>query len=98
MFSYLLCNETTIKRVDGYNAYGEPNIIGYDTVKCKLEFKFRNITNKIGEEVVSEGQIRLQEKIGELDEVLINGVYRNFIQIQPQDDFSGKILYWIGWF
>jgi hypothetical protein len=94
----LLCNETTIKRVSGYDAYGDPIVTGYDTVSCKLEFKFRNITNKIGEEVVSEGQIRLQEKIGELDEVLINGVYRNFIQIQPQDDFSGKILYWIGWF
>ena len=51
-----------------------------------------------GVETVSSGSIRTEKPLNYEDKVEINGEYRDFIEVQPQTDFSGKTVYWIGWF
>lgn len=98
MFSALNCNITNIKRVSGFDSYGEPQVIKIEPIKCKLEKRYKKITDRNGSEVVSRGTIRTEVPLGELDMIEVNGKYVSFIDIQPQDNFAGKVVYWIGWF
>lgn len=95
MFKHLLCNDVQIQRISEYDSYGNPIIEEKLTVKGKLEFQFKKVTNKNGDEVVSSGQLRLLEQLGELDRINIQGVWREIINIIPQDDFSGKVQYYV---
>lgn len=95
MFKHLLCNDVPIQRISEYDSYGNPVIEEELTVKGKLEFQFKKVTNKNGDEVVSSGQLRLLEHLGELDRINVQGVWREIINIIPQDDFNGKIQYYV---
>lgn len=90
-------NTTTIRRAER-NSYGDIVNEELIDIKCKLEYEFNKITNNQGNEVVSAGSLRTNFELNRDDEVLVNDEYRRFIQVQPQDDFQGKIVYWIGWF
>lgn len=98
MFSHLLCNKVNIQKITGYDEYDSPIIDEIITIKGKLEFQINKVTNKNGAEVISSGQLRLKERLSELDRIEINGVWREIINIIPQDDFNGKIQYYIVYF
>lgn len=95
MFNHLLCNDVQIQKISEYDSYGKPIIEDELTVKGKLEFQFKKVTNKNGDEVVSSGQLRILEPLGELDRINVQGVWREIINIIPQDDFNGKIQYYV---
>ena len=97
MFNHLLCNTVDIQKVSGFDSYN--NAI-YDeiSVKGKLEYQIKKVTNRNGDEIVSTGQLRLKEELSELDRINIKGVWRNIINIIPQDDFSGNIQYYVVYF
>lgn len=97
MFNHLFCNNVKIQKVSDYDSYNNP-ITEEITVKGKLEYQIQKVTNINGDEVVSTGQLRLKEELNELDKILIKGVWREIINIIPQDDFSGKIQYYVIYF
>lgn len=98
MFKHLLCNKVNIQKVAGFDSYNNPDIVDTITVNGKLEYNIKKITNKNGEEVVSTGQLRLVEQLGEFDRIEVQDVWRNIINIVPQDDFSGKVHYYVVYF
>jgi len=98
MFNHLLCNNVTIQKISGYDGYNEPIVDEVIEVKGKLEYNIKKITNKNGDEVVSTGQLRLQEKLNELDRINIQGIWRDILNIIPQDDFSGVVQYYVVYF
>lgn len=98
MFKHLLCNKVNIQQVAGFDSYNNPDIVDTITVNGKLEYNIKKVTNKNGEEVVSTGQLRLVEQLGEFDRIEVQGVWRNIINIVPQDDFSGKTHYYVVYF
>lgn len=97
MFNHLFCNDVNIEKVIEFDSYNNP-ITEEITVKGKLEYRMQKVTNINGDEVVSTGQLRLKEELNELDRININGVWRKIINIIPQDDFSGKIQYYVIYF
>ena len=98
MFSYLFCNKVKIQKISSYDGYNEPIIDEEITTKGKLEYNIKKITNKNGDEVVSTGQLRLKEQLNELDRINVQGVWRNILNIIPQDDFSGNVQYYVVYF
>lgn len=97
MFNHLLCNTVNIQKVSGFDSYNNP-IHEEITVKGKLEYQIKKVTNRNGDEVISTGQLRLKEELSELDRINVKGVWRNIINIIPQDDFSGNIQYYVVYF
>ena len=97
MFNHLFCNNVQIQKISGFDSYNNP-ITEEKTIKGKLEFQIKNVTNINGDEVVSTGQLRLKEELSELDRINIKGVWREIINIIPQDDFSGKVQYYVIYF
>ena len=97
MFNHLFCNDVQIQKISGFDSYNNP-ITEEITIKGKLEFQIKNVTNINGDEVVSTGQLRLKEELSELDRINIKGVWREIINIIPQDDFSGKVQYYVIYF
>lgn len=98
MFKHLLCNNVQIQKISGYDDYDNPIIDKEITIKGKLEFEYKTITNKNGTEVVSTGELRVIEQLTELDKINVQGVWRDIISIVPQDDFSGKVQYYVVYF
>lgn len=98
MFSHLLCNTVEIQKISGYDSYNKPTISEVKTVKGKLEFELKKVTNRNGDEVVSSGELRTLEQLDIKDKVNVNGVWRELINVIPQDDFSGVIQYWVAYF
>lgn len=98
MFNHLLCNNVSIQKISDYDEYNNPIINEVITIKGKLEFEIKKITNKNGDEVISSGQLRLKEKLADTDRIEVNGVWRNILNIIPQDDFSGKVQYYVIYF
>lgn len=98
MFKHLLCNDVEIRKISASDGYGGEIIDEELTIKGKLEFEIKKVTNSNGDEVVSTGQLRLLEQLGELDQIKINDVWRKIINIVPQDDFLGKVQYYIVYF
>lgn len=98
MFKHLLCNDVEIRRISASDGYGDEIIDEELTIKGKLEFQTQKVTNSNGDEVISTGQLRLLEQLGELDQIKINDVWRKIINIVPQDDFCGKVQYYIIYF
>lgn len=98
MFKHLLCNNVQIQKISGYDDYDNPIVDKEITVKGKLEFEYKTITNKNGTEVVSTGELRVIEQLTELDKINVQGVWRDIISIVPQDDFSGKVQYYVVYF
>jgi hypothetical protein len=97
MFNHLFCNDVQIQKISGFDSYNNP-ITEEITIKGKLEFQIKNVTNINGDEVVSTGQLRLKEELSELDRINIKGVWREIINIIPQDDFRGKVQYYVIYF
>jgi hypothetical protein len=97
MFNHLFCNDIKIQKVIEYDSYDNP-VTEEITVKGKLEYDIKKVTNRNGDEIVSTGQLRLAEELNELDRIDIKGVWRDIINIIPQDDFSGKIQYYVVYF
>lgn len=98
MFKHLLCNDVQIQKINEFDSYNNPIVDEEITVKGKLEYQIKKVTNRNGDEVVSTGQLRLLEELGELDRINIQGVWREIINIIPQDDFRGKIQYYVVFF
>ena len=98
MFSILNCNKVNIRRVTSFDSYGEPLLPEVQEVKGKLEYKFKRVTDKNGADVVSSGTFRTESVLNDTDEIEIKGEYKPFLEVQPQTDFSGKTVYYIGWF
>lgn len=98
MFKHLLPNKVNIRKIAGFDSYNKPIIDDTITVNGKLEFKTQKIVNKNGEEVVTTGQLRLIEQLGEFDQIEVQNVWREIITINPQDDFSGKTHYYVVYF
>lgn len=98
MFNHLFCNKVNIQKISGYDGYNEPIIEEVIEVKAKLEYNIKKITNKNGDEVVSTGQLRLQEQLNELDRIEVQGVWRDILNIIPQDDFLGVVQYYVVYF
>lgn len=98
MYKHLLCNKVNIRKISGFDGYNEPIIGDIMTINGKLEFGNNKITNRNGEEVVSTGQLRLVESLDIYDQIDVQGVWRNIIDIIPQDDFSGNVLYYVVYF
>lgn len=98
MFNHLFCNSVSIQKISDYDEYNNPIIDEVITIKGKLEFEIKKITNKNGDEVISSGQLRLKEKLADTDRIEVNGIWRNILNIIPQDDFSGKVQYYVIYF
>lgn len=98
MFSHLLCNNVEIQKISGYDSYNKPIISETKTIKGKLEFDLKKVTNRNGDEVVSSGELRCLEELSINDKVNVQGVWREIINVVPQDDFSGNIQYWVVYF
>lgn len=98
MFNHLLCNQVEIQKISGYDSYNSPIIEEEMTIKGKLEFDIKKVTNRNGEEVVSSGELRTVEQLGMKDRIKVQGVWRNIINAIPQDDFSGVTQYWVVYF
>jgi hypothetical protein len=86
-----------IQKIIDFDSYNKP-ITEEFTVKGKLEYNIKKVTNRNGDEVVSTGQLRLAEELNELDRIDVKGVWRDIINIIPQDDFRGKIQYYVVFF
>ena len=95
MFSHLLCNKVQIQKISGYDSYNKPIVDDVITIDGKLEFQYRKVTNQSGSEVVSSGELRCKEELSMKDRINVNGVWRDIINIIPQDDFSGHVQYWV---
>ena len=87
----------TIRKVTGYDSYNSPTYTD-ELIKGKIEYQFRNITDARGTEIVSSGTFRTEENISINDMILVGDDYKQFIQVQPQTNLSGKTEYMIGWF
>lgn len=98
MFKHLLCNKINIQKVSGFDSYNEPIIDAEITVKGKLEYNIKKVVNVNGNEVVSTGQLRLLEQLNIFDRINIQGVWREIINIVPQDDFNGITQYYVIYF
>lgn len=98
MFNHLLCNKVNIQKISGFDSYDNPIIDEETTISGKLEFEIKKVTNKNGVEVVSSGELRCIEPLGEFDKIEVQGVWREIISIVPQDDFSGKTQYYVVYF
>lgn len=98
MFKHLLCNNIEIRRISGSDGYGNKLIEEEKTIKGKLEFEIQKVTNSNGDEIVSTGQLRALEQLSNLDQIRVNNVWRDVINTIPQDDFSGKVQYYIMYF
>lgn len=98
MFSHLLCNQVEIQKISGYDSYNKPIIEEAKTIKGKLEFDIKKVTNRNGDEVVSTGELRCLEELSINDKINVQGVWREIINVIPQDDFSGKVQYWVVYF
>ncbi len=98
MFSHLLCNNVEIQKISGYDSYNKPIITEVKTIKGKLEFELKKVVNRNGSEVVSSGELRCLEALDMKDKINIQGVWREIINVVPQDDFSGVIQYWVVYF
>jgi hypothetical protein len=86
-----------IQKIIDFDSYNNP-ITEEFTVKGKLEYNIKKVTNRNGDEVVSTGQLRLAEELNELDRIDVKGVWRDIINIIPQDDFRGKVQYYVVFF
>lgn len=98
MFKHLLCNKVNIQKISGFDSYNAPVVDETITVNGKLEYNIKKITNKNGEEVITTGQLRLLEKLNEFDRIEVEGVWKEIINIFPQDDFNGKVQYYVIYF
>lgn len=98
MFNHLLCNSVEVQKISSYDSYNRPVIDETKTIKGKLEFELKKVTNRNGDEVVSSGELRCLEELNIKDKININGVWREIINVVPQDDFSGNIQYWVVYF
>ena len=98
MFSHLLCNQVEIQKISGYDSYNKPIVDTTKTIKGKLEFDIKKVTNRNGDEVVSTGELRCLEELSINDKINVQGVWREIINVIPQDDFSGVIQYWVVYF
>ena len=95
MLSHLFCNKVQIQKISGFDSYNKPIVDDVITLNGKLEFECRKVTNQHGSEVISSGQLRCKEELSMKDRILVNGVWRDIINIVPQDDFSGQVQYWV---
>lgn len=98
MFSHLLCNQVEIQKISGYDSYNKPIVDTTKTIRGKLEFDIKKVTNRNGDEVVSTGELRCLEELSINDKINVQGVWREIINVIPQDDFSGVIQYWVVYF
>lgn len=98
MFNHLLCNDVKVQKISGYDDYDNPIIDEEITIKGKIELEYKTIKTKNGSEVVANGELRVNEQLSELDKVNVGGVWRDILNIIPQDDFSGKVLYYVVYF
>ena len=98
MFKHLLCNKVEIQKISGYDSYNRPIIDEVKIIDGKLEFELRKVTNRNGDEVVSSGELRCLEELSIKDRINVQGVWREIINVVPQDDFSGVIQYWVVYF
>lgn len=98
MYKHLFCNKVNIRKISGFDGYNEPIIDNTITINGKLEFRNTKITNRNGDEVISTGQLRLVETLDIYDQIDVQGVWRNIIDIIPQDDFSGNVIYYVVYF
>ena len=98
MFSHLLCNQVEIQKISGYDSYNKPIVDTTKTIRGKVEFDIKKVTNRNGDEVVSTGELRCLEELSINDKINVQGVWREIINVIPQDDFSGVIQYWVVYF
>lgn len=98
MFRHLLCDNVEIKRINSFDEYGNAINEIIETIRGKLEFELKKVTNKNGSEVVSSGELRCIDVLTEHDQINVDGVYRNIINIVPQTDFMGEFLYYVVYF
>lgn len=98
MFKHLLCNKVNIQKISSFDSYNNPVIEETITVNGKLEYNIKKITNKNGEEIITTGQLRLLEKLNEFDRIEVEGIWKEIINIFPQNDFNGKVQYYIVYF
>ena len=97
MFSYLMPDTVNIRKITTFDSYG--NMTTADTpTKGKIEYEFKKIIDRQGESIVSSGTFRTLADITINDMIEVGGEYKQFIQVQPQTDFDGKVQYMIGWF
>lgn len=98
MFNHLLCNKVNIQKITGFDSYNRPVVDSEITIDGKLEFDIQKVTNRNGDEVVSSGELRCNTELSLKDRINVQGVWREIINIVPQDDFSGNVLYWVVYF
>lgn len=98
MFKHLLCNKVNIQKISKFDSYNNPIIDETITVNGKLEYNIKKVTDKNGDLVVSTGELRLLEKLTEFDRIDVEGTWKEIISIYPQDDFNGKVQYYVVYF
>lgn len=98
MFKHLLCNDVEIQIITEHDSYDNPIIEDERVIKGKLEYQIKKVTNRNGDEVVSTGQLRCIEPMDLYYRIKVNNVWRDIINILPQDDFSGKVQYFVVYF
>ena len=82
-------SDINIKRVSGYDSYGNATYSFQGTIKGRIEYKNRLIKDAKGQEVVSSGNVRTLEILNPGD--LVEGL--QIISCQPQADLNGKFQY-----
>lgn len=98
MFNHLFCDKVQIQKISGFGDFNKPIIEAEIVIKGKLEFENQKITNANGAEVISNGQLRLREKLNEFDRINVNGIWKEILNIIPQTDFNGMIIYYVVYF
>lgn len=66
-------DEITVQAMTGVNNYGQPTYGTKQTVKCRVEHDMKKITDASGQEIVSDTQIALSQKVGLQDRIWLPG-------------------------
>lgn len=82
-------SDINIKRVSGYDSYGNATYSFQGTIKGRIEYKNRLIKDAKGQEVVSSGTIRTLESLNPAD--IVEGY--QVITCTPQTDLNGKFQF-----
>lgn len=92
MYSHLFVNKIDIKRLDGTDENGMPDVIEEKKeVPCKVWFKTKLIINSIGQQQTSEGGLITSEEICIGDLISFNQRQFKAIAVSPLYDFGGQL-------
>jgi len=92
MYSHLMVQTFDLKRTDGTDEYGQPNVVEEKkNVPCRITFKLKLIVSSNGQQQTSEGNILTNEKVCIGDLITLYEREYKVISVNPLYDFDNQL-------